>query len=89
MVKLTPEEIFKHPVVTEKTVGIIETENKLVFIVDRKVGKHDVKRAFEKLYNVKVEKVNLLITPRGEKKAVVKLKPEYRASDIAIRLGIL
>ena len=89
MVELSPEEIFKHPVVTEKTVSIIETENKLVFIVDRRVSKQDVKRAFEKLYNVKVEKVNILITPKGEKKAIIKLKPEYKASDIAIRLGIL
>ncbi|RLI35210.1 50S ribosomal protein L23 [Candidatus Bathyarchaeota archaeon] len=89
MVELTPYEVLKYPVVTEKSISIIETENKLVFIVDRRATKHDVKRAFEKLYKVKVEKVNIIITPKGEKKAVIKLKPEFKAADIAIRLGIL
>ena len=89
MVELTPYEVLKYPVVTEKSISIIETENKLVFIVDRRATKHDVKRGLEKLYKVKVEKVNIIITPKGEKKAVIKLKPEFKAADIAIRLGIL
>jgi large subunit ribosomal protein L23 len=38
---------------------------------------------------VRVEKVNSLITPRGEKKAFVKLHPDYKAVDVAIKLGIL
>jgi len=37
----------------------------------------------------RVEKVNVLITPQGEKKAFVKLHPDYKAVDIAIKLGIL
>jgi large subunit ribosomal protein L23 len=89
MVELSPYEVLKHPVITEKTVGVIERENKLTFIVDVRATKHDVERAFEEIYKVKVEKVNVVITAKGEKKAVIKLKPEYKASDIAIRLGIL
>ena len=49
----------------------------------------EVKKAVESLYEVKVEKVNLLNTSRGLKKAYVKLKPGYKASDLAIKLGIL
>ena len=45
--------------------------------------------AVEELYEVKVDKINLLITPQGVKKAFVKLTPEYKASDVAIKLGIL
>jgi len=41
------------------------------------------------LYEVRVEKVNIQITPKGEKKAFVKLNPEFKAADIAIKLGIL
>ncbi|RLI24992.1 MAG: 50S ribosomal protein L23 [Candidatus Hecatellales archaeon] len=89
MVRLSPHQILKHPLITEKTVSVIEKENKLVFIVDRRATKHDIERAFEEIYKVKVEKVNVAITPKGEKKAVIKLKPGYKASDIAIRLGIL
>ncbi len=83
-----PYEVILYPVVTEKAVELIERENKLVFIVKRDATKHQIKRAVEKLFDVKVVKVNTLITPRGEKKAYVKLSPEYSAVDIAIRLGI-
>ncbi|MEM2115226.1 MAG: 50S ribosomal protein L23, partial [Candidatus Caldarchaeum sp.] len=61
---------------------------KLVFIVDLKADKNTIMRAVEHLYEVEVEKVNTLITPRGEKKAFVKLKPEYKASELAVKLGI-
>jgi large subunit ribosomal protein L23 len=47
-----------------------------------------IKNAVEQLYEVKVEKVNTLITPRGEKKAFVTLKPEFKASELAVKLGI-
>jgi len=30
-----------------------------------------------------------LVTPKGEKKAFIKLYPEYKAADIAVKLGIL
>lgn len=82
------KDIIKRVVISEKAVSLIESENKLVFIVDLKATKEDVKKAIEKIFEVKVDKINLLITPLGEKKAYVKLKPEYKASDIAIKLGV-
>jgi len=36
-----------------------------------------------------VEEVNTLITPRGEKKAYVKLSKEHSAMDLLSRLGVL
>ena len=81
--------IIKRIVATEKALTYIENSNTLTFIVDLKATKHDIKRAVEKLFNVKVAKVRTLITPKGEKKAYVRLKPEYKASEIATRLGIL
>ena len=86
---MDPFEILKHPAVTEKNVGMNEKQNKIVFIVDRKSTKTDIKRAFEELFNVKVEKVNTMITRDGRKKAIIKLKPEYSATDIAVKLGII
>lgn len=74
---------------TEITSRILETENKLVFIVNIRANKADIKRAVEELYEVGVAKVNVLITPKGEKKAFVKLHPDYSAADVAIKLGIL
>lgn len=74
--------------ITEKTFDLIEKENKLVFIVSRFVNKGQIKRAIEKIHNVKVIKVNTMITVKGEKKAFVKLHPDNSAQDIAIDLGI-
>lgn len=77
------------PLHTEKALNYIEFHNTLIFLVDRKATKGQIKQAFEQLYGVKVEKVRTMITPKGEKKAFIKLSPEYSAEDIATRLGIL
>ena len=82
-------EVIFYPLMTESASLMVEKDNKLIFIVNLKAGKSDVKRAVEQLYEVKVDKVTMLITPQGEKKAFVKLNPEYKASDVAIKLGIL
>jgi len=82
-------DVISYPLMTESASLMVEKDNKLIFIVNLKAGKSDVKRAVEELYEVKVDKVNLLITPQGEKKAFVKLNAEYKASDVAIKLGIL
>jgi large subunit ribosomal protein L23 len=80
--------VIRKPLITEKTFDLIEHENKLVFLVDKSANKSEIKRAIEKIHNVKVIKVNTLITTDGEKKAFIKLHPENSAQDIAIDLGI-
>ena len=74
---------------TEVTSRILETENKLVFVVNSRATKGDIRRAVEELYEVGVEKVNVANTPRGDKKAFVKLHPDYKAVDVAIKLGVI
>ena len=83
------QEVILYPVMTEVASRLIESENKLVFVVNIKATKWDVKRAVEELYDVRVEKVNIVITPKGVKKAFVKLHPDYKAVDVAIKLGVL
>lgn len=82
-------DVIFYPLMTESASLMVEKHNKLIFVVSLKAGKADVKKAVEQLYEVKVAKVTTLITPQGEKKAFVKLTPEYKASDVAIKLGIL
>jgi large subunit ribosomal protein L23 len=86
---MDPNDVISYPLMTESASLMVERDNKLMFIVNLKAGKSDVKKAVEQLYEVKVDKVNVLISPHGEKKAFVKLKPEFKASDVAIKLGIL
>jgi large subunit ribosomal protein L23 len=81
--------IIVRPVQSEKALGMIDKQNTLTFIVDIKATKQDVKKAVETLFNVKVEKVRILVTPKGEKKAYVKLAPEYKASDVAAQIGLI
>lgn len=81
--------ILKEPLHTEKALNYIEFHNTLVFIVERTASKGEIKKAVQKLFDVKVEKVRTLITPDGRKKAYVKLSKEYSAEELATRLGIL
>ncbi|MEM4717828.1 MAG: 50S ribosomal protein L23 [Desulfurococcaceae archaeon] len=81
--------IIKRPVQSEKALTLIDKQNTLTFIVDINATKNDIKQAVENLFNVKVEYVRTLITPKGEKKAYVKLRQEFKATEIATRLGMM
>ena len=86
---MNPNEVIFYPLMTESASLMVERDNKLIFIVSKKAGKSDIKRAVEELYEVKVVRITVQTTPQGEKKAFVKLHPEFKASDVAIKLGIL
>lgn len=86
---MDPYDVIMYPLMTESASLMIERDNKLVFIVSLKAGKSDIKRAVEELYEVKVKGVNVMITPQGNKKAFVQLHPDFKATDVAIKLGIL
>ena len=84
---MDPHKTLSYAYLTEKAVGLVEKENKLVFIVNRKSDKKQIKDAIEKAFDVKVDKVNTQIKG-GEKKAYIKLKPEFKAIDVAVKLGL-
>jgi large subunit ribosomal protein L23 len=86
---MEPNEVILYPLMTESASLMVEKDNKLLFAVNMAAGKSDVKQAVEQLYEVKVQKITVLITPQGIKKAFVKLTPDFKASDVAIKLGIL
>ncbi len=81
-------DILLYPLSTEKSVKLMESENKITFIVQKKSKKIEIKKAIEESFSVKVLKVNTLID-RGRKKAYIKLSPENQALDIATKLGIM
>ena len=51
-------DIIKAPIITEKSANIPADEKTYVFKVDVKANKSQIKDAIEKIFNVKVEKVN-------------------------------
>ena len=77
------------PLSTEKAIRLMESENKLLFIVENKATKQQIKDELEKLFNVKVKKVNTLVGPDARKRAYVTLSPETPAIDLATKLELM
>lgn len=86
-------DIIKRPIVTENTTDMME-DNKYVFDVDVRSNKTEVKKAVEEIFDVKVEKVNIINVKKKakrygrhsgftarRKKAVVKLTKESKAIE--------
>lgn len=84
-----PWKVIKYPHMAEKAMNMVEMENKLVFIVDRRATKSDIVKAIEEGFAVKVANVKTQITRKGEKKVYVKLDPKFEAADVATRLGMI
>ncbi len=84
-----PWSVLMYPHMAEKSMSIVDTQNKIVFVVRREANKPDIKRAFEKLFDVKVVDVKTERTLGGQKKAFIRLDPKFQAADIATKLGIL
>lgn len=82
-------EVIKYPLSTEKSIRLMESENKLVFVIDRKANKRDIKEAIEKMFKAKVDSVNTLIDTEGKKRAYIKFSDETPAIDIATQLGLM
>jgi len=74
------------PIVTEKTMKLLQEENKITLKVKKDANKIEIKNAFEAIFNVHVEKINVMNvrptkkrvgrytgTVSGYKKAIVKL----------------
>ena len=81
--------IIKYPLSTEKSLRLMEAENKLIFVVDIKATKKDIKQAAETLFKAKVTNVNTFITTKSEKRAYVQFSKETPALDIATNLGVM
>ena len=86
--KLAHYAIIKFPLSAESAMKQIEDNTTLVFTVDVKANKHQIKQAVEKLYDTDMAKVSTLIRPDGEK-AYVRLAPDYDALDVANKIGII
>jgi len=52
-------DIIKRPIITEKSYDLMN-EGKYTFEVDKKANKIEIKQACEKLFEVKVSKVNVI-----------------------------
>ena len=86
---MDPYETIKHPLSTEKSIRLMESENKLVFVVNKKATKQEIRKAIESIFKAKVTNISTFVTPNGEKRAYVKFSAETPAIDIATQLGLI
>jgi len=82
-------ESIRFVLMTEKSVRIVEAQNKLVFIARRDARRDEIKKAVEDAFGSPVVKVTTMIDQSGRKKAFVKFRNAGAAGDIAIKLGVI
>lgn len=81
--------VIQYPITTEKAVGLIERDNKILFSVAKTATKAQVKKEVEERFAVKVHSVHTLTTPKGDKRAYVRLATGFKAEDVASKLKIV
>jgi large subunit ribosomal protein L23 len=87
------------PVITEKTIAMVNLENKYTFMVDTNANKIEIAKAVAKKYNVTVLDVNMIMTigkiknfgkkrisgrRKSNKKAIVTLKAKETIADFNV-----
>ena len=84
---MDPFQVVIHPVVSEKTMMLMDRNNSLEFLVRREATKPEIKQAVQSLFDCEVEAVNTRITKQG-KRAIVKFGGDTTAEDIGMRIGV-
>ncbi|ODQ79922.1 hypothetical protein BABINDRAFT_176077 [Babjeviella inositovora NRRL Y-12698] len=87
--RLDAYKVIVAPIASETAIKKVEDGNTLVFQVDLKSNKQQIKQAVKELYEVEALYVNTLIRPNGTKKAYVRLTADYDALDIANKIGYI
>lgn len=91
---MDPRDLIRKPIITERTTSLMEL-NKYVFEVDKRANKTEIRQAVEKLFGVKVDKVNTVHVPRKKKrvgrhtgytserkKAIITLAPDSKEIEL-------
>ncbi len=81
--------IVMYPLMTEKALKMVEKENKLTFIVDRRAAKPEIRKELEERFGLKIVKMNVMNDQKNRKKVIVKLHPSQSAIDIATNFGMM
>jgi len=80
---------IQFPLNTEKSIRMMESDNTLVFVVDRKATKATIKEAVETQLGAKVASVRTNTVLGGVKKAYVRFTADTPAIDVATKLGMI
>jgi len=81
--------VLKYPLATEKAINLISKSNLIIYIVDSRASKPEIKKEFETTFGVKVSAIRTTNMPTNYKKAFIKIAKGYNASDIAMKLKLV
>ena len=81
--------ILLAPCSSERFYKKMENENTIIFYVNQKSNKQEIKKAFKDAFNVLPQRVNTMNTILGRKKAFIKLPKTTEASEIASKIGLI
>jgi large subunit ribosomal protein L23 len=84
--------IIKEPVISEKTTDLNTKLNQVVFRVDLKAGKQQIKEAVEKIYvknGVRVSDVRTMIVPGKRKRVRMSqgMTPKWKKAIVTLKPG--
>jgi len=86
---VNPHHVIRRPIITEKSTLGREEQNLVTFAVDPKATKHDVKRAVEQLFDVRVEDVRTMQQPRKKRRVgrFIGTRPQWKKAIVRLAEG--
>ncbi|GAB4231519.1 MAG: 50S ribosomal protein L23 [Deltaproteobacteria bacterium] len=86
---MNPSDIIKRPLITEKATALKAVSNTVLFAVDSRANKKQVRDAVEKLFHVKVSDVRTMnvagkVKRRGR---TVGLRPGWKKAVVTLKAG--
>ena len=81
--------IILRPIKTEKSLNLADRNKEIVVEVDNRATKADIAKEFEDLFGVKVVSVRTHITPKGKKRAIVKVDEKSNIEELATKLKMM
>jgi large subunit ribosomal protein L23 len=68
------------PIISEKSVQLTSSQNRYVFLVDRRANKTQVKEEVQKLFNVTVKEVRTTVLP-GKKRRIARTRKFMKTAE--------
>lgn len=83
------DQVIRRPLVTEKSTLGRELSNEVVFAVDPRANKHEIRRAVESLFEVRVEDVRTARMPRKKRRVgrFVGSRPQWKKAIVRLAEG--
>lgn len=86
---MTPQEILRRPIITERATALTERHNQVMFEVAKQANKNQIRDAVETVYGVKVDAVRTMVVPGKLKRrgASIGKRPNWKKAVVTLAEG--